>query len=150
MHSRSDHSVLIYDGSRRKIFAIVAFSLLCSWAVIAKVHADPVQNKLSYALATIGVIVALSFLIQAARALPRLRLTCEGFELSIGFTTKRYAWSECSGFSIKTFPFLGPNAIRFFRKGYSADHVIVNLYAASTQEICDSLAERCIQYGGES
>jgi hypothetical protein len=90
-------------------------------------------------LSKMGAIVfaafAVKFIIQALFSLASLTLTNEGFEAIAPLGSKKYAWSNCAGFSVESY--LGPTAISFY--GPAGKGLLFNFYQASTQEICETL-----------
>jgi hypothetical protein len=119
--------------------------LVLCWTVVGRHQEDIPSQRLTWMLAGAGTVVVLVFLIQAFRGMPQLTLSREDFTTRLGFSSKQYPWSEYYGFSIQRTS--GVDMIRFLRKGWGTDYGIMNLYVASSEEICETLLESSERYG---
>jgi hypothetical protein len=143
----TDTAVLIYRGSRPKTLGSAVLLLLLGVLSLTRNEEDPLNQKFWYALAAFLLIVAVVTAVLALRGMPRLTLTREGFEMASGLGTRMFPWSECYAFSAKMF-FLQLSGVSFFRKGFSGEQAILNLYDVPTEELCSTLRSWSQKCGG--
>jgi hypothetical protein len=146
MNGSAEGPMQVFPGSRAKVLSIAAVSLSFCFALGSKHFADVPLQRVTWFISGLGALLALILSIFALLGLPRLTLLREGFAMKSGLSSRVFPWSEYYGFSIGAH--FGLGTITFLRRGYGSDNTILNLYAASTEDICKALSVWSERYGG--
>jgi len=133
------NNVKVFRASRNKLFAVAGVLALFAATVLKRFEVD----RLAIVSAGVLALIALLCLFLAVRGEPVLRLDQRGFEQSSLFSTRLFAWNEHYEFHVVSW------GVGYLRHGFGSDHLLLNLFAANSTDICEALQEWKKKYGAQ-